>query len=120
VQWNNAYCDSCTHNNYNAYLWLNWPNTGYRRCDTYCPNRNSDNAYKGQYIANVGDTVCSWCNATCSKCEDFNGGNYCRTCITSAYLLANQALCMSTFPGDSANCRPDYYCVSPCPNNLYF
>lgn len=68
VQWNYDYCDSCTHNNHNAYKWLNWADTSYRRCLTYCPNRNYDNAYQGQYIANTGDLTCSWCNSTCSKC----------------------------------------------------
>jgi hypothetical protein len=55
-------------------------------------------------------------------CDDWQGGAVCKRCISSAYLLDNYNLCTTTFPNaaDNVNCHPDKYCVSPCPNNLYF
>lgn len=120
--WNNNYCQSCHHNFNNAYLWLNWGNTNYQKCDTTCPNQISAGIYTGQYIRAVTDLTCSWCHSTCSSCNDLSGGLTCRTCINTYYLLANYAECVATFPNaaDKANCQTDYQCVTPCPNNLYF
>ena len=120
AKWSKTSCDSCFQTYHNAYKWLSYPDITYRRCDTYCRDRTVDNLYRGQYIKTTNDPNCYWCNTTCSKCEDLNGGNYCRTCITTAYLLASYSLCTSTFPQDSSNCHVDYHCVNPCPNNLYF
>jgi len=97
-------CFSCV---VGAYLWLNWTDHSYTYCATYCPKR-SDNAFQGQYIAQTSDHICTWCNVTCSWCADLSGGNTCYTCITTAYLLANNALCMSSFPYDNGYCYPDY------------
>lgn len=123
VSWRYDYCQSCRHDTSRAYLWLNWPDTGYQICYTYCPRR-TDNAYKGMYIAATGDLTCSWCSALCSWCADLNAGGYCYTCITSAYLIDNYAECTATFPYDSY-CYTNKQCVSDstgggCPIELYF
>lgn len=115
----NVQCQSCTHAYNMSYLWLNWPDTSYNVCDLTCPTR-SDNLYTGQYINNTANLTCSWCPTTCSRCTDFNS-TYCRTCLTTAYLLANRALCLTTFPSDTISCAAaDYVCVTTCPSNLYF
>lgn len=111
-------CFACVQN---SYLWLNYTDATYFYCSTSCPNRRADNVYPGQYIANAADHTCTFCNATCSWCADYSGGNTCYTCITTAYLLANHALCVSSFPYDNGYCYPDYECISTfCPTNLYF
>lgn len=119
--WDNTKCQSCNRlvvNN--TYQWLNWADTSYTQCDTYCPSR-SDNLYAGQYIANTSNLTCSWCLSTCSRCTDLNNGGYCRTCVTTAYLLTDRSLCLSTFPSDTTACAAaDYVCVTTCPSNLYF
>lgn len=107
VGWSSTNCQSCHHNFSQAYHLLNWGDTSYQECRLSCPDRMYDNLYKGQYIRSTSDLTCSWCNASCSSCDDFSNGLTCHTCITTYYLLANKQKCLDTFPDatDRLSCQ---------------